>query len=352
MTISEAKKLKILECISGSHAYGIATPESDVDTRGIFRVHPEDFMSLVRPPKQVTDNEDDTTFWELRRYFELAAECNPNIIELLFTPEDCINFISPAGRKLLDNRNLFISKRAYHTFSGYAHSQIKRAKGQNKWINNPKPEETPDKLDFCWLMSSHSTNWAPCRPTPLDIDLGKFNCSSVEHLPNAYRLYEYGDEAKGVFRGPNQQLVVESIPKEDECSRFAGILIFNEQDYNRAHKDWEQYWEWRKNRNEARYRSQEAGEIDYDAKNMMHCFRLLWSGINIMKCGKPIVRCEDNFRDYLNDIRAGEFSHDFLMKRVEEDMEELRGLRDKSDLPEKVNRKAINKLYQELAQGE
>jgi hypothetical protein len=287
--MSDLQQLKnegriMFSVIAGSQSYGTNTPESDIDLRGIFRIPNGDFLTLNNPTKQVAYREkdkpinlyghesDDVTFYELRRYFELASDCNPNIIELLWTPEDCIEHKDPIMDVLLANRHLFISKKAFHTFSGYAHAQIKRAKGQNKWVNNPKPKEGPKREDFCWfvpiplpLRLSFDSTVMPYRPMKLEetnIDLSQHHAAKMEHLENAFRIYNYGDNAKGVFRNGN--IALESIPKEDENLRISGLLIYNKQAYLKAKQDHTNYWEWKRNRNEARYRTQESGELDYD----------------------------------------------------------------------------------------
>jgi hypothetical protein len=76
-------------------------------------------------------------------------------------------------------------------------------------------------------------------------------------------LYWYGKFAKGVFRG-DDSLVCESIPIEDEFICFIGMLIYNEDGYNSALKDYNKYWEWRKNRNESRWASHDGKPFDYD----------------------------------------------------------------------------------------
>lgn len=275
----------IFKTIMGSRAYNTYTEESDTDVRGIFVLPNDAFLSMEGTVKQISDDTNDITFYELRRYFELAKDCNPNIIEMLYSPEDCVQLVSPVMELLLENRSLFISKKAYHTFSGYAVSQIKRAAGQNKWVNNPQSEDPPDKMDFCWYVDVPQIGMLqeeggrtgeypdpdffgmPMRPIPIKeagVDLSQYNAAKMEHMENTYRIYEYEDKARGVFRGPYQQLAVESIPYEDEWFYFSGLIIYNEQAYNAAHKDWKNYWTWKKERNEARYRTQEAGEIDYD----------------------------------------------------------------------------------------
>jgi predicted nucleotidyltransferase len=359
MNLEQIESKKIFEVIGGSHAYGTNTPDSDVDLRGIFVLPPEAHVSIIQAPKQVNDELNDITFYELKRYIELASDCNPNIIELLWTPQDCIKKVTPAMQLLIDNRDMFISKKAYHTFSGYAHSQIKRAKGRNKWVNNPKPKNPPEKLDFCWYIDvahvgevlsgqrpPYTPETMPFRPVSImdtAVGLEDMRCAKMEHMAHTYRLYHDGN---GVFK--NGEVRVESIPKEDEWASFAGLLIFNEPAYKSAYGDWKNYHEWLKNRNEARYRTMEAGEIDYDAKNVMHCMRLLWSGEHILNHGTPIVRFEGEQRQYLLDIRNGKFEYDEIMEVVEAKKALLDTLKETSTIQNKVNLKKIDELYQEV----
>jgi predicted nucleotidyltransferase len=369
----ESKGLKIYECVAGSHAYGTNTPQSDVDIRGIFMLPREELISLSYPVQQVSDETNDITYFELRRYFELALKANPNILELLWMPPDCIRFCDPAMTMLFQQREIFLSKVAMESFSGYAYAQIKRAKGQNKWVNNPQPEEPPDKLDFCWLIHLFSPAleycWdcdypediedpeigfpvrpIPIRNNPYRIKLDECHVAKLEHCENIYRLYCYGEEAKGVFRGPNQQLVVESIPKRDEFEKLRGLLIFNEQAYDAAKRDHKNYWEWVEKRNKARWITQESGEIDYDAKNMMHCMRLMLSGMSILEHGAPIVRFEGEQRELLMNIRNGKFEYPCLMAMMEEYEARLKDLGKKSQLPDKASYKKAERLYQQIVE--
>lgn len=126
----------ILSCISGSHAYGTNRPDSDIDIKGIF-IHPDKayLHALNTPEPQIGDDRHDITYYSLQRIFELLQKANPNIIELLWTPEDCIKVRHVISDKLIANRDLFISKECFETHSGYAFAQIKKAKGQNKKVH-------------------------------------------------------------------------------------------------------------------------------------------------------------------------------------------------------------------------
>ena len=106
----------IVRMITGSHAYGMATPESDIDIRGIFIPTKEYFLGFMKRVEQVEakgeGNVDGTTIYDIRKYLKLASDVNPNVIELLFTPEDCILERTPTYDLLVQNRQLFLSKKA------------------------------------------------------------------------------------------------------------------------------------------------------------------------------------------------------------------------------------------------
>lgn len=148
--------LILFEAVTGSQAYGTATPQSDTDIRGVFSYPLSESLSLRSLPAEVADDKQDVKFYELRKFLSLAMDCNPNIMEMLFLPEDCIRFTTPAWKLIHDNRRLFISKKAFHTYTGYAVAQIKKARGQHKLVNNPMPKEPPKKDDFCWVIERGS----------------------------------------------------------------------------------------------------------------------------------------------------------------------------------------------------
>ena len=362
MNVDELKRSGriIFEAISGSIAYGTSTPKSDEDTRG-FYVNPNtEYLGLNEPAGQIGDNKHDITYYSLKRAFELLQTANPNMIELLWMPEDCVRISSTTMEKLVANRDLFISKKCFHTHSGYAFAQIKKARGQNKKVHNPQPKERPKKEDFCFVIMSsrlrippicREDNIFPARPQPLvetKINLSEYHVAALEHTNNIYRLYWYKDKAKGVFRG-DDMLVCESIPIDDEHSKYQGLLIYNQSHYEKALKDWHSYWDWMKNRNENRWVDQEKGKLNYDQKNMMHCMRLLMSGEHILTQGFPIVRFEGSERDYLMAIRSGELKYEDLKVEVEKRMARLESLYKTSKvIPNSVNIKKIEKLYREL----
>ena len=189
----------------------------------------------------------------------------------------------------------------------------------------------------------------PCRPVPLNQigwELTQYHAARLEHVPDTYRLYHYGSNARATFRG--DVLVCESIPEPDEASRFAGLLIFNEQAWKQSFTEHQNYWGWRKNRNDARWEQQEAGQLDYDAKNMMHTVRLLMSGRSILERGEPMVRFEGKNLSLLLDIRGGKLEFEQIMNVANDLLAECDRLKSVAPLPNECDRVAADKLLVEI----
>ena len=136
--------------LHGSQAYGLANEFSDIDVKGIcippkeveyhlyhrfeqaenYPVLEEQLGHLKNPKNPKFES----TIYSLRKFFLLAAEVNPNIIELLWTdPKDHFVFRSPMDT-IIENRNLFLSNKARYTFAGYACAQAKKIERHRKWI--------------------------------------------------------------------------------------------------------------------------------------------------------------------------------------------------------------------------
>jgi hypothetical protein len=189
----------------------------------------------------------------------------------------------------------------------------------------------------------------PYRPIPLDkteVRLAECHAASLEHVPDTFRLYHYGTDARGVFRDGN--LVCDSIPREDEEARCIGLLVYNRRAYEVALRDHHHYWIWRRERNETRWLSQESGALDYDAKNMMHTFRLLFSCAHMLAVGSPLVRVEGEQRAFLLAVRQGDFTYEDLSARADERVADIECKLASSTLPEAPTPGAADALLREI----
>jgi len=142
----------ILKVYKGSHAYGTNHANSDVDIGGVCippKPYLYGFYSFEQyesknytnyPSYKKTESAADTVFYGLHKFVKLAFNCNPNIIETLFTDRTHVLHCNSLGRMLMDKSHLFLTRRARHTFGGYAFSQLRR-------LTNKLPmEESKSKI--------------------------------------------------------------------------------------------------------------------------------------------------------------------------------------------------------------
>jgi len=133
------------ETIVGSQSYGVASNISDVDIYAFYTPPIEvafpyhhgymvglDDKNIFKPASiqhhgiELKSTPHDLQIYTIARYMELCAECNPNMIDSLFTRENLVTFSSDVGKLVRDNRHIFLSKRAFKTFKGYAFSQLRK----------------------------------------------------------------------------------------------------------------------------------------------------------------------------------------------------------------------------------
>ena len=325
--------LLLYDCITGSRAYGTDLPTSDTDIRGIFILPKAEFYGLHYTP-QLADDTNDTVYYELGRFVELLAKNNPNMLELLATPPACIRYRHSIMDRLTPE--LFLSKKCKDTFGGYAYSQIKKARGLNKKIVNPMPRERQTPLDFCYVLKGNGS--IPLQKWLQDNQLEQSRCglTAIPHFREVYALhYDATGELgyTGILRKPtSNELSLSSIPKG---APILAYLHFNKDGYATYCKDYKAYWDWVEKRNEARYQTNLAHGAQYDSKNMMHTFRLLEMGIEILREG--VIRVRRPNREQLLDIRRGKYDYDTLLGMAEEKMGALEAAYAESRLPAEVD---------------
>lgn len=405
LTIEELRKKGWIayEYRRGSHMYHLNTETSDIDTGGVF-ICPQSYLYGLRSeyPEQVSDEKNDTVFYEFGRWIELLLKSNPTALESLFAPEDCIiGDVHPAVQYVLDHKWDFVSKECFKTFYGYAVSQIGKARGLNKKIVNPV-EKRLDILDFCYTFKNQGSQ--PIKEFLAENHLDQKYCGLV-NIPSmrdtygvyydfaAYFKFEVYDKDKEFWEEnfddenfqnwcfdmrfrtafsdkfmdydyciktyervvnreffgysgivhpdeleKSNEVRLSSIPKGEKPICF---MTYNKDAYTCHCRDYKEYKEWEEKRNPVRY----EGNLghNYDAKNVMHCMRLVRMAKELAQGkGFNVVRTWD--RDYLLDIRNHKFEYEDVMEQLEKEKAEMEEAIKSCTLPDYVDIEKVNNL--------
>ncbi len=165
------------EVMTGSIAYGCNNDTSDADIYGFsipnkttifphlaghiegFGKKPQNFQQFQQHHiiDKEANKEYDITIFSIIKFFQLVMDNNPNMIDCLFVPRRCVLYSSKVGEYVRENRKLFLSKKAWHAFKGYAYSQLHKCKNTKifketeeselyKECNSPSREEVKKEL--------------------------------------------------------------------------------------------------------------------------------------------------------------------------------------------------------------
>ena len=327
------KRLLLFESISGSRAYGLATPTSDTDIRGVF-VLPEEAYFGLHYVEQISNESQDIVYYELKRFVELLAKNNPNMLELLHMPADCIRYQHPLYSHF--RAEDFLSRLCKDTFAGYALTQVKKARGLNKKIVNPVAPERKSVLDFCYVVQGQGSVPVTEFLEERGLRQEEIGLSKIPHMHELYGMYYQPavplpeERFRGIVqREAANDVSLSSIPKGLEP---LAVMSFNKSGYSKHCKDYKEYWAWVEKRNDARYQTTLSHGKKYDSKNMMHTFRLLDMAEAIAREGKIQVRRPN--REYLLGIKSGALDYEELLVQAEQRIAGMEALYAQSSLPE------------------
>jgi len=345
MHYDEAIKHCIFQFVSGSHQYGTNRPDSDIDRRGVFIAPLPSAFDLFQTSfigsgtiKQAlhsaldalesadlhaarnsienalaTDRGDlslsvetvhkpgeDTELQELRKFFKLAADCNPNIIEFLYV-DNLIDISTPEWELIRSHRDLFLSKKARWTFAGYAIQQLKRIRIHRGYLMNP-PSHQPTRTEF--------------------------------GLPEQSKIPK------------DHQNAILSLPDEWIASGSKD-LVAQEKRYASALQLWTSYKKWERERNPARKELER--KYGYDVKHSMHLVRLCRMAEEIIRDQKVLVRRPD--AEELRGILRGEWKYEDIEAIADGLDARLDALCKDSTLRNSPDRKQIAALYKQICES-
>jgi uncharacterized protein len=343
------------------------TATSDIDMKGLCiptkeyrdgfvnRFEQADKKSHIEPFfETLTDDEKvaaknhglEGTVYDIRKFFKLAADNNPNILDVLFCRDEDVRVLTSVGMKLRENRDMFLSTKCRWTFAGYAHAQLKRIKTHRKWLLNP-PTHKPVRSEFA-LSDATSISNEQFRAVEATIkqklDGWEVDFGQLDEAAKLYIQRQISDRLT--------ELEITSDSKFEAAARSLGHtenfihMLQKEREYKGALTYWKQYQEWKRSRNEKR--AELETKYGFDTKHGAHLVRLLRMCREIMETGKVHVYRLDA-RELLA-IRAGEWDYDKLVDFAETEDKAMDALYKTSPLPRSPDLKKLDALCIELTE--
>lgn len=258
----------ILLGLGGSHAYGTNVEGSDIDIRGITLNSKREIL-LNRDFEQIVDNSTDTVIYSFKKIVKLLIDANPNTLEIIFQDKGSYLKLTEIGQILVDNRNAFLSKKAFYTFGGYASDQLRR-------LDNKTMRELPQGKQEVHILNS---------------------INNAKHTFHE-KYFDFNDDAIRLY-------VDDAINDGLESEIFMDIHLthYPLRDYKCM---WEEMHNIVKSYTKLGKRATNAILHDKVNKHAMHLVRLLLCCIDILNTGTFSTHCE-KYLPLLMDIRNGKY---------------------------------------------
>ncbi|MBQ7370387.1 MAG: nucleotidyltransferase domain-containing protein [Blautia sp.] len=261
--------------VSGSYGYGTNREASDVDFRGVTLNLPSDLIGLTSF-EQYEDRRTDTVIYSFMKLVGLLLNCNPNTIEILGLDEEQYLIRSSLGQELLDNRSLFLSKRAASSFGHYADAQLRRL--QNAIARDTMPQTSREQ--HILKSVSHA--------------LDDFNRRYTAWDKGQARLYVAEAETEGL----ETEIFLDAAFRHYPLRKYNDLMnTLNSvvRDYDRIGK---------------RNHKKDDNHLN---KHAMHLIRLFMMGIDILEKGEIRTHRPESDLQLLRSIRNGEYMEDSIL---------------------------------------
>ena len=301
----------ILLGLGGSHAYGTNNENSDLDIRGVTLNSKEEILTN-KNFEQFTNEETDTTIYSFNKIISLLCNCNPNTVECLGLKPEHYLYLSPIGQELLDNRKLFLSKEAIHSFGGYANSQLRRL--DNKAVRLVGQAEREQHI----LNSIENAKYA-------------FKNKYFYYLEDSINLYIDKAIQDGYDTEIFMDVNLKHYPLRDYKSMWSEM--------NNVVKDYSKIGK----------RNHRAIGHNKLGKHMMHLIRLYLMCLDILE-HEEIITYREKDHDFLMDIRNGKYLDDNkqpipeFYEIVNDFEKKLDYAKAHTNLPDKPDYKKINEF--------
>lgn len=301
----------ILLGMGGSYSYGTNKKNSDIDVRGVALNSKREILTN-RNFEQFVDVPTDTTIYAFNKIITLLTSCNPNTIELLGLKPEHYLYVAPIGQELLDQRKLFLSQKAIHSFGGYANQQLRRLCNKSNRVVSQSEQE---KHIFNTIKNA----------------MHEIKTAYADFTDEEIRLYI----DKAVQEGYDTEIFMDVNLKHYPLRDYKAV--------------WSEMQSIVKSYSKVGMRNSKAIEHNKLGKHMMHLMRLYMMCLDILE-SEEIITYREKEHDLLMDIRNGKYLDD--NKQPTQDFYELLNeyekrfeyAKENTSLPEEPDYRAIDEF--------
>ncbi len=232
----------ILVGYRGSIAHGMYVPKEregidDKDVMGII-IPPQKFFYGLGKFEQIDVFVDEWDFvlYEIRKMFSLLTKANPNVLSLLWLDKTDYIKITPHGQRIIDNRDLFSTKRAFHSFGGYAHSQLSQmTRGEFHGYMGEKRKELVQKHGYDTKNAAHLIRLLRMgKEFLLDgiLNVKRHDSSELIDIKTGLwsleKVHEYADRELAYL---NEAYLKSTLPSQPDTGKIDNLLVDIVSDY-------------------------------------------------------------------------------------------------------------------------
>jgi predicted nucleotidyltransferase len=228
VTVNTVDKYLISKVLSGSRLYGTHKPDSDWDIRGVFVPSRAMRNDPFEEDKVLQRKDPDEAYYALKHFLFLCANGNPNILELLFAPQDNVLYQTGAWNVIVRERDRFITKYALRAFVKYASGQLTEALGKSK--ASSKRQVLVDAYGYDTKAAMNT-----CRLCYQFLQLDMYgemrfpipNCwiSLREILNGEWTLEQFKDRAGSLIQQCTENLSISKLPDEVDKDYVAELYL-------------------------------------------------------------------------------------------------------------------------------
>lgn len=295
--------------LAGSISYGTNNHDSDIDLRGVMLESKRDILGFGCF-EQYEDENTDTVIYGLRKFVKLCLNANPNVLELLGTRDEHVVYMTPLGKIIRENYEIFLSKRVFESFGNYALAQLRRL--ENAIARDRVPQEKKEE---------HILN-------SINSQMSKIKSNFHEFGDGDIRLYMDKSCKEGLNSEIYMDISLRGYPLRDFTSIYSSM--------DNVLKSY----------SKLTHRNNKKDDLHLN-KHAMHLIRLLIMGKEILK-GLGINTYREEDRELLFKIRNGKYSYEEIFKLVDEHERQFKMAYDETKLPDEPDYKKAEELVMEI----